>query len=409
ENGNPGVLRLIDQQLGGQAGWLLPLALIAFIVLGWQARPHLYDDRKQQALVLWGVWLLTAAIFFSVAGFFHAYYLIVLAPPIAALGGAGIATLWHDYRRGNWRGWLLPVTLIAVAYIQTRLLASYTSWSRWMTPAILALAVLAAIALIVARLVKLLNAHWSRIAGVAAIVGTVALLLAPTVWSAETTLAARGGLTPSAGPQASFGGGGGFFNARSGGDFKPPAGFNAGAGGPGGGGQVDQALINYLLKEQGSTKFLVATPSSTEAAPIILETGKAVMALGGFSGSDQILTTSQLAKLVANNTVRFFLLSGGGGFGGFGGGFGRFGSSPEGGAQSDRARPQGDNAYRRPNGAIPGFGQSASLTSWVVANCKVVPSSTWESGQSTAGTSGTNQFDRFGAGQLYDCSTAGHS
>jgi hypothetical protein len=41
------------------------------------------------------------------------------------------------------------------------------------------------------------------------------------------------------------------------------------------------------------------------------------MTLGGFSGSDPILTTSKLAALAKNGTVRFFLLNGGG-FGGFG-------------------------------------------------------------------------------------------
>ena len=45
------------------------------------------------------------------------------------------------------------------------------------------------------------------------------------------------------------------------------------------------------------------------ADPIILATNKPVMSLGGFGGSDPILTTSQLAALVANGTVRFFLLN----------------------------------------------------------------------------------------------------
>ena len=34
-------------------------------------------------------WLIPGMVFFSVAGFFHQYYLIMLAPPIAALAGAG--------------------------------------------------------------------------------------------------------------------------------------------------------------------------------------------------------------------------------------------------------------------------------------------------------------------------------
>ena len=72
---------------------------------------------------------------------------------------------------------------------------------------------------------------------------------------------------------------------------------------------TNTALISYLEANQGTTKFLVAVPSSMTADAIILATNKPVMSLGGFSGSDPILTTSQLAALVKNGTVRFFLLN----------------------------------------------------------------------------------------------------
>ena len=73
-------------------------------------------------------------------------------------------------------------------------------------------------------------------------------------------------------------------------------------------------LIRYLEANQGNAKFLVAVPSSQGIADtIIIETNKPVMSLGGFSGSDPILTTNQLASLVANGTVRFFLLNSFGG------------------------------------------------------------------------------------------------
>ena len=70
-------------------------------------------------------------------------------------------------------------------------------------------------------------------------------------------------------------------------------------------------MLSYLEKNQGSTKYLVAVTSSQTADPIIISTGKPVMALGGFSGNDDILTVSQLAQLVKNGTVRYFLLDGG--------------------------------------------------------------------------------------------------
>ncbi|MGZ6364292.1 MAG: glycosyltransferase family 39 protein, partial [Ktedonobacterales bacterium] len=73
--GNPGLFRLFTQPLGGQIVWLLPLALIGIVALALAQRFRPREDRQQQSLILWGTWLLTMAVFFSVAGFFHQYYL----------------------------------------------------------------------------------------------------------------------------------------------------------------------------------------------------------------------------------------------------------------------------------------------------------------------------------------------
>jgi len=399
ENGQAGLLRLVNAQLGGEAGWLLPLALIGLIVGAWQIRPRLPLGRRHQALLLWGGWLLTGAAFFSVAGFFHQYYLIMIAPPIAALCGAGVVSLWHDYRQRKWLGWLLPVVLVAVGAGQIRLLQPYPGYSHWLTPAIAILCVVAALGLIVIRLLPRMNIQ--RLALLLASLGLLGLLIAPTTWAADTTLHGSGGLTPRAGPQTSglaFGGGG----------FTPPSGFaeriapeggselpfgqrvangqqvGEFAGDAPGDQTVNSAMLQYLLSQQGSTKYLVATTNANSASPIILATGKAVMALGGFTGSDPILTADELSTLVANGTVRFFLLDGAGG--------GRFpGFSPIG-----NATAEGENGVglQRPSS------DSGSLTNWVTSTCTAVPSSTWESTNSTQSSTQAG----FGGGQLYDCS-----
>src|SRR5439155_14532328 len=132
--------------------------------------------------------------------------------------------------------------------------------------------------------------------------------------------------------------------------------------------QVDTALIRYLEAHQGSARYLVATASSMSASSIIIATGKPVMALGGFSGSDQILTTQQLAKLVANGTVHYFLIQSGGGPGAGGGG---------------------------------ASGNSA-LVQWVTTHGPVVPSSRYE-------TSSTSATGGFGQATLYFVSSAAAS
>src|SRR5438552_12373848 len=67
--GNPGLLRLFNEPLGGQIVWLLPMAHLGILALAWQRRPRFREDRQQQSLILWGTWLLTMAVFFSVASF----------------------------------------------------------------------------------------------------------------------------------------------------------------------------------------------------------------------------------------------------------------------------------------------------------------------------------------------------
>src|SRR6266567_5606923 len=62
--GNPGLLRLFNEPLGGQIVWLLPMALLGILALAWQHRPRFPDDPQQHSLILWGAWLLTMAVFF---------------------------------------------------------------------------------------------------------------------------------------------------------------------------------------------------------------------------------------------------------------------------------------------------------------------------------------------------------
>jgi hypothetical protein len=47
-----------------------------------------------------------------------------------------------------------------------------------------------------------------------------------------------------------------------------------------------------------SERFPVAVPSSTTAAPLIIATGVPVIATGGLSGSDPILTPPDLQRCV---------------------------------------------------------------------------------------------------------------
>lgn len=386
DSGAAGPLRLIGSSLGGQDGWLLPLALVGMAAALSRRRVRLPLSREQTEVVLWGAWLLTTAAFFSVAGFFHSYYLVTMAPAVAALCGIGLVTLWQGYRRGGRLFWMLPAALVATAAAQAYILHDYPDWSRWLTPLVVGFGPAAAVSLALAHVRP--RSVLRRWAPLAAALGMASLLLAPTVWAADTAINGTGGMSPAAGPSASNGFGGRTFSpgkafegsktgaaARPGstGATQPRSGRTAGGfggtfagnaqntGGFGSGGQVNAALLSYLEKNQGTTTYLVAMQNSTSAAPIIIQTGKAVMSLGGFGGSDPILTLDQLKALIKSNTVRYFY-------------------------------------------DIGGASGGAGIGQWVQSACTLIPASSYSSaGAPTTPASGEG---RSGGQALYDCKGA---
>ena len=67
-------------------------------------------------------------------------------------------------------------------------------------------------------------------------------------------------------------------------------------------------LVSFLTVNRGGERYLLATSTTTLAAPIIIQTGQPVMARGGFHGLDPILTPEKLAGLAAGGQVRFVML-----------------------------------------------------------------------------------------------------
>jgi 4-amino-4-deoxy-L-arabinose transferase-like glycosyltransferase len=344
-------------------------------------------------------------IFFSVAGFFHQYYMTEMAPAIAALFGIGLVTMWKDYRQNGWRGWLLPLVLVVTLAEQVYLLNAYPTWGRWMIPLIVVLSVIAVMVLVAARIAPHLRDRgaWKARINSFAVPGTgflvptlgvglLALMIAPTVWAVTTILFSKQADTLVAGPPQTEGGG----------SFVFAIGGRTFSGSFGGGGRNNEIanaqsmLIHYLEANQGNAKFLVAVPNSQGIADeIIRTTNKPVMSLGGFSGGDPILTTKQLASLVANGTVRFFLLNAPG-----------RGQLPQQILNQipQQFRNQLQQAVRQ--GGF-GFGRQSALTTWVMQHCKIVPSNLWQPASASSGTdSGGGGFGFGGANQLYDCAAA---
>ncbi|WHT17983.1 glycosyltransferase family 39 protein [Crossiella sp. CA-258035] len=310
--------RLLSGEVGGQIAWLFPLALLGSVAA-------LVLRRQRAELLLWGGWLLTTAVVFSTAaGIWHTYYTVALAPPLAVVAGAGATALWRLHRdRSHW-GWLLPVTAGLTGFWGATLLGRTPDYLPWLpvTVALLGLATSVALA------IPLLGGRFSRRAtALTASAGLLAALAGPAAY-AVTPLTAKTSVTfPIAQPTPAV-------------RFAPDR-----AEGP------SAAALAHLESQFRDERWAVAVVGALVAAPVILDTGLPVMAVGGFNGNDPAPTAAQLRHYVHSGQLRFVWTTG---------------ASPT--LQFD-------------GGAAAGTAVVDAALSWVTAHCALVP----------------------GTGQLYDC------
>jgi 4-amino-4-deoxy-L-arabinose transferase-like glycosyltransferase len=300
ETGRPGLLRLFGEGLAAQIGWLLPFALIGLAARIRRpipfSRQGLEDAglASDRGLVLLGaaLWLVPGLLYFSfTTGFWHTYYLATIAPPLAILVGCGAVALYSACRKKGWRGWLLPAAIAVTGLVGARILLYTQAWSGPLTPVVLGGSLVCAALLIVARLRRSID---RKTAGAIVCIALALLCLGPLVWACTPLLYGSGTFLPTAGPEI----------ARSG-----------SMGGPGDGARESgdlTALAAYLVEHQGDATYIAAASSSNSGgAGLIIATGRPVMVLGGFSGSDRILTTDELATRVRAGEVRYFVVGGG--------------------------------------------------------------------------------------------------
>ncbi|MGW3928907.1 glycosyltransferase family 39 protein [Streptomyces microflavus] len=380
--GETGIGRMFNSEVGGQIAWLLPAALILLVAGLWLTRKAGRTDSARAAFLAWGgALVMTAAVFSFMAGIFHQYYTVALAPYIAALVAMGVAVLWEE-RSAWWPRAVLAGTVVVTvvwAYVLLGRTPEYLPWLRW---AVLVGGVVGALGLLVV----------GRIGGrglALAVVGLsfAASLAAPTAYTLSTLNSGHQGSIVTAGPSGGggmggpggggrggpggFGGGGGDDGRGQRAGMQPPGGQGqfpgqgqgqgqggqqgnapdgmptapggttpggtapgaageggafGGGGGGGMGGLLNGASVSteakaLLEKDADAYTWAAAAVGAQNAASYQLATGEPVMAIGGFNGSDPSPTLAQFKKYVAEGKVHYFVSGGtGGGMAGEGGG-----------------------------------------------------------------------------------------
>nr|WP_037960182.1 glycosyltransferase family 39 protein [Streptomyces violens] len=386
--GETGIDRLFSSDMGGQISWLLPAAfvlLIAGLCVLWRARRATDALGAQQRDAFWvwgGALLMTFATFSFMSGIFHQYYNIALAPYIAALVGMGAALLWQR-RRHLAATAVLAGTVAGTAVWSYVLLDRSPTWLPWLRWAVLIGGLFAAVAL--AAFGRGTSGAGRRLAVGAAGLGLATALAGPLAYTLNTVTTPHTGSIITAGPSVSGGMGGPGGMGRPGGMARPDGKLGGGNGGPPGmppgqgggtpgktgtpprtgtgkagmppglrtgergamrgaggmggllnGSQVSTAVKQKLLADADEYTWVAASIGSQNAASYQLATGKPVMAVGGFNGSDPSPTLAQFKEYVQDGKIHYFL---GGGMGGGPGG---------------------------------GQGSSSKITSWVAENYKKV-------------------------------------
>lgn len=269
----PGWDRLLTGDLGRDTGWLLPAAVVAAVALVLARRGRPRTDAVRATVVLWGLWVITFGVVFSVTTTINSYYTAALAPALAALCGMGAAQAW-TYRASAQVRVAVLVSVLASAGYGFTLLWGAEADPAWLLPTLVAVS-LAALVLVAIRV--------ERVGlGVAA----AAILLVPVTASVSLVLRGHGA-------------------------FDTP--FESAAAARG----VDQLFIATpalvartlpaLEKARAGAPDLLAVQSSAVASVFAYPTGQEVLPIGGFTGTQPRPTLAELRADIARGAFHLVL------------------------------------------------------------------------------------------------------
>ena len=278
--GETGLLRIFNESFGPNIAWLILVALIGGGLVIWLLRRAPRRNKERVGVLLWLGWLLIHIVIFSMtSGTIHPYYVVAMAPALAALVGIGAPYIWQAYTRRTKVAWILPLS-IALTTILSIIMLGYSNYWPWLMWLVMIAGGVAAI------LTLLPLSQTKRLKQIILGLAITAGMAAPIIFSVSTVATAHSGSIPTAGPGAS---------AMSNTNNELA--------------RAESTLVSFLLENRHGTTWLAAVNSANESAPIQLSSSQPVMAIGGFNGSDSTLTLSQFKQLVKQGKVRYYVVN----------------------------------------------------------------------------------------------------
>ena len=318
--GATGLLRLWGSDFGDQITWLAPLAFLGIIVGAasvalarrgsaekvWGTASATDPSPKPEhnrmrlcCIVIFGCWLVVTWLVFSLmAGIFHSYYTVALAPAIAVLVGVCCAVL-HELRDRSWVPGVAGLAIAGTSAWGMALVLRSGSFT-W-------LGVVIGVAGVASGVALGTMGWWRRFASegeteglcimarCALVLGCAAVLTGPLVWTACTIASGHTGSIVTAGPTGSG---------------NPVGGFGNGSGSELLQGSADDSLVSLLTQHASGYRWAAATTGSQNAASYQLASKLPVMAIGGFNGSDPAPTLEQFKSYVEQGLIKYYIASG---------------------------------------------------------------------------------------------------
>ncbi|UKA61871.1 ArnT family glycosyltransferase [Arthrobacter sp. FW306-04-A] len=292
---DPGITRFLQPQFSGQFGWFLPLAIagLGITILFLIRRRGTSEQRP--FLVLCATWFVcSATVLAMMSGTVHPYYAISTVPSLSCLAAFAATYLM---RRLSSR----PVRIVSGLVLALSLVLGYVSASRsvqdfpLLPPVLLVLGALAIAVALLPPVNKQLRVATVLLIG-------ASLLLGPTIWSINTELSPHVGAEVVAGPS--------ILGIRTDhpdrtqmapgtpvtlaaalfGDVPPPG------------------VLERIQARPASARWAAAVVGSETAANYQLDSSKAVLAVGGFDGTDPFPTLEQFQSMVRSGEVGSFVI-----------------------------------------------------------------------------------------------------
>jgi 4-amino-4-deoxy-L-arabinose transferase-like glycosyltransferase len=203
---------------------------------------------------------------------------------VAILAASAAAIAW----RSSHKKWLVPLLFGATLAVQCWI-AGESIWNILLIPMLASGGAGLLLFILAGRSKQAEGVSYihKRLQTFAAILMAGALFIAPFAWSLTPVTQTLSATIPNAGPESNQG-----FARNS----ETSQNFS----------QLEQ----YVVSHYNGERWALAVSSASQAAPIILDTGLPVMATGGFSGADQILTLDMLKKYVASGELKYYMVTG---------------------------------------------------------------------------------------------------